>query len=120
MFRFSIREMMLVTLVVALLGCKSKPATAPRPSAAPIAEVTVAEQQITKEQAIEIVRQDLAKNRNLVFDCKASESQDGFRVSVEFGSERDENGQLQGRFPGGHCSYVVSKSGKIIEVHPGA
>jgi hypothetical protein len=122
MFRFSIRELMLVTLVVAsLTGCKARSAVAPQPTALPAAKVAAAPQQITKERAVEIVRELLAKQSpDTVCDCKASESADEFSVFVIFGSKRDESGRLEGVIPGGHCLYRLSKMGKVIKIMQGA
>jgi hypothetical protein len=44
---------------------------------------------------------------------------DEFLVFVDFGSGRDENGQITGRFPGSHCAYVVSKQGSITRIDGG-
>ena len=117
MFRFSIRELMLVTLVAALLaGCKSKSAVAQKAAAATL----VVPQQITRERAAEIVRELIAKKSpESVFDCEALEKPDGFSVAVIFGSKRDATGRLEGMFPGGHCFYRLSKTGEVLELTPG-
>jgi hypothetical protein len=122
MFRFSIRELMLLTLVVAsLVGCKSRSAVAPQPTALPAAKAAAAPQQITKERAVEIVRELLAKESpDAVFDCEASELGDEFSVFVTFGSKRDADGRLADTFPGGHCVYRLSKDGKVTRIIGGA
>jgi|GEM_PF-5946953 len=119
MFRFS---MMVSTLIAASLsGCKSRAAVVPQPKAAPAKKVVAAPQQISKERAVEIVRELLAKESPAaVFDCKASESPDGFSVFVILGSNRDDSGRLEGTFPGGHCLYRLSKDGRVTEVIRGA
>lgn len=122
MFRFSIRELMLVTLVTtSLAGCKSRSAVAPQPTALPAAKVATTPQQITKERAVEIVRELLVQESpDAVFDCEGSESPDGFSVSVTFGSQRDVAGRLEGVPAGGHSVYRLSKDGKVTEVIGGA
>jgi len=112
MFRFSIWELMLVTLVVAsLAGCKSKSAVSHQP-------VTIAvPQQITKERAAEIVRELIAKKSpESVFDCEAWEKPDGFSVGVIFGSKRNAERELEGMTPGGFCFYRLSKTGQVMEM----
>ena len=108
-----------MSLILAILtGCKSKPAVAPRPAVAPVAKAPAAPEQISKERAVEIVRELLAKESpKMVVECKVSESADGFSVFAIL-SFRDESGELY-TYPGGHCTYVLSKSGKITETHPG-
>ena len=113
---FSIRDLFLVTLVVAsLAGCKSKSAVAPKPTELPAASGAVS-QQITKERAAEIVRELIAKKSpESVFDCEAREKPDGFSVTVIFGSKRDAAGRLEGTRPAGsHVFYRLSKTGEVM------
>jgi hypothetical protein len=99
--------------MAALIGCKSRPAAAPTASAPSL--------NITKEQAIAIVRERIAsESPGSVYDCEVRELPDGFSVFVTYGAERDADGKLSGLFPGGHSTYRVSKDGKITEVMGGA
>jgi hypothetical protein len=118
--KFCICDLFLMTVIVAsMAGCKSKPA--PGSSVAPAAKVPAVPQQITKERAIEIVRQDMAAKNPPEVQCdyKATEKEQEYRVHVEMGSGRDENGRLTGQYVGSHCTYILSKQGKIIVIHEG-
>jgi hypothetical protein len=116
--RFTIRDLVWLTVVVAtVIGCKSRPSAAPTAGAPrPPASLN-----ITKEQAIAIVRERIAnESPGLVCDCEVRELPDGFSVFVTYGAERDADGKLLGLSPGGHSTYKVSKDGKITEVMGGA
>ncbi|HUE69862.1 MAG TPA: hypothetical protein VMP01_03150 [Pirellulaceae bacterium] len=116
--RFTIRDLLWLTVVVAaLIGCKSRPAAAPTGVAPPVPATL----DITKEQAIAIVRERIVnESPGSVYDCEVRELPDGFSVFVTYGAKRDAEGKLSGLFPGGHSTYRVSKDGKITEVMGGA
>ena len=72
---------------------------------------------IPKQKAIDIVRERIAKEfPNLVYDCNAAETHDGYTVQVNFD---DEQAQLIGFAPGSQFTYRLSRGGKVNEVFGG-
>jgi len=151
MFRFSIRELMLLTLVIGLvlgwqvdhlyqtkcwkqhqmvheiteqqlddlvsrLGVFSDELEVTRDSGG---WVSVNKRRpISKTRAIAIVQEVVVKEfPNLVYDCKAVETHDGYTVHVTFDHEQ---ARLIGFSPGSQLAYYLSKSGtvKSLEYQP--
>jgi hypothetical protein len=104
MFRFSIRDVLWLTVVVGfVLGWW-------------VEHQRLSQKEIALDGLVDAINGCVQNQNSLAVDLKVVKSVDATLVFAEYGTDRDREGRLIGTRPGGHTTYLLSKSGKIERI----